>query len=35
VFRGARRPGPEEIAGNRRAGSARLRVIERIEEEGD
>jgi 16S rRNA (cytosine1402-N4)-methyltransferase len=35
VFRGARRPGPEEIAGNRRAGSARLRVIERIEGEGD
>jgi 16S rRNA (cytosine1402-N4)-methyltransferase len=29
VFRGARRPTPEEIAGNRRAGSARLRVIER------
>ena len=29
VFRGARRPSPEEIAGNRRAGSARLRVIER------
>ena len=32
VFRGARRPSPEEIAGNRRAGSARLRVIERIED---
>jgi 16S rRNA (cytosine1402-N4)-methyltransferase len=29
VFRGARRPGPEEIARNRRATSARLRVIER------
>jgi 16S rRNA (cytosine1402-N4)-methyltransferase len=29
VFRGAHRPSPEEIAGNRRAGSARLRVIER------
>jgi 16S rRNA (cytosine1402-N4)-methyltransferase len=33
VFRGARQPGPEERAGNRRAGSARLRVIERIEAE--
>jgi len=31
VFRGARRPSAEEIAGNRRAGSARLRVIERTE----
>jgi 16S rRNA (cytosine1402-N4)-methyltransferase len=29
VFRGAHRPTPEEIAGNRRAASARLRVIER------
>jgi 16S rRNA (cytosine1402-N4)-methyltransferase len=29
VFRGARRPGAEEIAVNRRAESARLRVIER------
>jgi 16S rRNA (cytosine1402-N4)-methyltransferase len=29
VFRGARRPTAEEIAGNRRATSARLRVIER------
>jgi 16S rRNA (cytosine1402-N4)-methyltransferase len=35
VFRGARRPGPEEIAANRRAGSARLRVIERIATEGE
>jgi len=35
VFRGARRPSSEEIAGNRRAGSARLRVIERTEGEGD
>jgi 16S rRNA (cytosine1402-N4)-methyltransferase len=31
VFRGARRPGAEEITGNRRAASARLRVIERTE----
>jgi 16S rRNA (cytosine1402-N4)-methyltransferase len=31
VFRGARQASPEEIAVNRRAGSARLRVIERIE----
>ena len=29
VFRGARRPGADEVAGNRRAGSARLRVIAR------
>ena len=31
VFRGARRPTPEELAGNRRAGSARLRIIARTE----
>jgi 16S rRNA (cytosine1402-N4)-methyltransferase len=31
VFRGARRPTPEERARNRRAESARLRAIERIE----
>jgi 16S rRNA (cytosine1402-N4)-methyltransferase len=31
VFRGARRAGAEEIAANRRAESARLRVIERTE----
>ena len=31
VFRGARRPTDEEIAGNRRAESARLRAIERTE----
>jgi len=29
VFRGARRPGPAEVTANRRAESARLRVIER------
>jgi 16S rRNA (cytosine1402-N4)-methyltransferase len=29
VFRGARRPGPEELERNRRAGSARLRAIVR------
>jgi 16S rRNA (cytosine1402-N4)-methyltransferase len=29
VFRGARRPGADEVASNRRAGSARLRVIAR------
>jgi 16S rRNA (cytosine1402-N4)-methyltransferase len=29
VFRGARRPAPAELAANSRAGSARLRVIER------
>jgi 16S rRNA (cytosine1402-N4)-methyltransferase len=33
VFRGARRPTPEENAVNRRAASARLRVIERTEAE--
>jgi 16S rRNA (cytosine1402-N4)-methyltransferase len=32
VTRGARRPGAEEIAGNRRAESARLRVAERLPE---
>jgi 16S rRNA (cytosine1402-N4)-methyltransferase len=31
VFRGAQRPTPAEVAANRRAGSARLRVIERTE----
>jgi 16S rRNA (cytosine1402-N4)-methyltransferase len=31
AFRGSRRPSPAEIAGNRRAESARLRVIERTE----
>jgi 16S rRNA (cytosine1402-N4)-methyltransferase len=30
VFRGARRPTPEESAQNRRAGSARLRALERL-----
>ncbi len=30
VTRGARRPGAEEVAGNRRAESARLRVAERL-----
>jgi 16S rRNA (cytosine1402-N4)-methyltransferase len=33
VTRGARRPGPEEVARNRRAESARLRVVERLSEE--
>jgi 16S rRNA (cytosine1402-N4)-methyltransferase len=31
VFRGSRQPSAEELAGNRRAESARLRAIERIE----
>jgi 16S rRNA (cytosine1402-N4)-methyltransferase len=31
VFRGSRRPSAEEIAGNRRAESARLRAIARVE----
>ncbi|MGH9016936.1 MAG: 16S rRNA (cytosine(1402)-N(4))-methyltransferase RsmH [Acidimicrobiales bacterium] len=34
VFRGARRPTAEEQARNRRAGSARLRALERIETPG-
>ncbi|MBV9660099.1 MAG: 16S rRNA (cytosine(1402)-N(4))-methyltransferase, partial [Acidimicrobiales bacterium] len=34
LTRGARRPGPAEIASNRRAESARLRAVEAIESSG-
>ena len=32
VFRGSRKPGPDEVVANRRAESARLRAVERVRE---